>query len=141
MGERMTKSFLRVVNELSEVSSLTKKKKLSDEASIALEARKDRADSVVVPIIEQLERLPDVETFKNIASSEFYEMEIRTYYDDELLRISVQIAFLQDFEESMDGLSEKIGFQLYNELLKRNLDILINDICVNDVQYRNGTKE
>lgn len=136
----MTKSLIRVVNELSSVSSQSEKERLSVEASNALLKRQEYANSILIPIVESLKRSVDLYSFKTISEGEFYDLEIRPYYDvDGIFRISIQISFLQDFNEPDTSLNEKVGLFLFNEILKRNLDILVNDICINDVQFRNGT--
>lgn len=136
----MTKSLIRVVNELSSVSSQSEKERLSAEASNALLKRQEYANSILIPIVESLKRSFDLDPFKEISEGEFYDLEIRPYYDvDGIFRISIQISFLQDFNEPDTSLNEKVGLFLFNEILKRNLDILVNDICINDVQFRNGT--
>lgn len=141
IGEKMVKSFIRLVNELSEAESKTKKEQLSHEASAALSRRKDQVDYIIVPIIEQLEMSDSIDGFKDITQGEFYELDVRPYYNENsVLKVSIQMSFLQDFENDHDDIDERIGLYIYNELFKRNLDTIVNDICINDVQYINGTK-
>lgn len=134
----MTKSFIKAVNELAEVSTQKEKEKLSDEASKALLFKKEQAGSIIVPIVESFKRSSELKEFKNISESEFYDLEVYPYFDGDKLRISIQISFLQDYEEPIEEFSDKVAIFLLNDLIKRNLDILVNDICINDVQYRNG---
>lgn len=134
----MTKSFIKAVNELAEVSTQKEKEKLSDEASKALLFKKEQANSIIVPIVESFKRSSELKEFKTISESEFYDLEVYPYFDDSKLRISIQISFLQDYEEPIEEFSDKVALFLLNDLIKRNLDILVNDICINDVQYRNG---
>lgn len=134
----MTKSFIKAVNELAEVSTQKEKEKLSDEASKALLFKKEQANSIIVPIVESFKRSSELKEFKTISESEFYDLEVYPYFDDSKLRISIQISFLQDYEEPVEEFSNKVAIFLLNDLIKRNLDILVNDICINDVQYRNG---
>lgn len=134
----MAKSFIKAVNELAEVSTQKEKEKLSDEASKALLFKKEQANSIIVPIVESFKRSSELKEFKDISESEFYDLEVYPYFDDSKLRISIQISFLQDYEEPVEEFSNKVAIFLLNDLIKRNLDILVNDICINDVQYRNG---
>lgn len=134
----MTKSFIKAVNELAEASTQKEKEKISDEASKALLFKKEQANSIIVPIVESFKRSSELKEFKDIFESEFYDLEVYPYFDDSKLRISVQISFLQDYEEPVEEFSDKVALFLLNDLIKRNLDILVNDICINDVQYRNG---
>ena len=134
----MTKSFIKAVNELAEVSTQKEKEKLSDEAYKALLFKKEQAGSIIVPIVESFKRSSELKEFKNISESEFYDLEVYPYFDGDKLRISIQISFLQDYEEPIEEFSDKVALFLLNDLIKRNLDILVNDICINDVQYRNG---
>lgn len=139
MGENMAKSFIQIINELSNVSLPHEKKQLSIEAGKALKSRQNQASSIIVPIIEATKRSPEMKRFKEISEGDFYELEIRPYQDlDGFFHISIQVSFLQDFENFDNELSMKIGLFIFNELLKRNLEIVVNDICINDVQYRNG---
>lgn len=136
----MAKSLITIVNELHDVSSMDDKKRLSELASYQILDAGSEAGGFLLPVVDRvIFRVGGV--FEEIASDEFYELNIITYTDtDDLKKFAVRMSFLQDFENTAEGLDEEIAENLMSDVKRRNLDIVVNDICVNTVQYRNGVK-
>lgn len=135
----MTKNLIGIVNELHDSDSLVQKRELSQLAGELLKVNKTSASSFLVPLIEKLSFYSGLDNFENIMNSEFYELKIVPYIDDdENYKISIRMSFLQDFENFSENLDELVILMIAESLSERNLDILVNDICVNLIQYRNG---
>jgi len=132
----MSKSLIAIVNELHNVGSDSDKKELSKMASSRIVEDDSQANSFLMPIIERIS-LSFSDTFTKISSSEFYELNAVPYTDkDGLKKISLRISFLQDFESTEENLEEALLFKIVDEISKRNLEILVNDICINTMQHR-----
>lgn len=135
----MSKSLIAIINELHKAVSDFEKEKLSKLASSKIIEDSSQANSFLMPIVERIS-LSFSDTFGQITNSDFYELNIVPYFDvDNLMKISIRISFLQDFEQTEENLDEKILFKLVEEVAKRNLDLLVNDICINMTQYRTDT--
>lgn len=136
----MAKSLITIVNELHDVSSVDDKKRLSELASYQILDADSEAGGFLLPIIDRtIFRVGG--TFEEITVDEFYELNIVVYRDvDGFMKFAVRMSFLQDFENAAEGLDEEVAESLMSDVKRRNLDIVVNDICVNTVQYRNGVK-
>lgn len=136
----MAKSLITIVNELHKVSSVNDKKRLSELASYQILEAGSEAGSFLLPIVDRVVfRLGG--PFEEIASDEFYELNVIAYCDvDDLMKFSIRMSFLQDFENTVEGLDKEVAENLMSDVKRRNLDIVVNDICVNTEQYRDGVR-
>lgn len=136
----MAKSLITIVNELHKVSSVNDKKRLSELASYQILEAGSEAGGFLLPIVDRVVfRVGG--PFEEIAADEFYELNVIAYCDiDDLMKFSIRMSFLQDFENTVEGLDKEIAENLMSDVKRRNLDIVVNDICVNTEQYRNGVR-
>lgn len=77
--------------------------------------------------------------FTEIAKSEFYKLRISVYEDiDGRFRVAMGVSYLQDFEDFDVDLDMRVMLLMINEISKVHLDLVLNDVCINDIQFRNG---
>lgn len=137
----MTRNLIGIINDLNNSESIDEKKALSKLASAKLNENNSQVSSFLTPIIDRLSFSPELSGFEAITESEFYELNLNTYVDiDDSVKISIRISFLQDFENSNEFLDEMIALKIVKELQNNGLDIIVNDVCINLIQYRNGSR-
>lgn len=137
----MAKSLISIVNDLYSVESLVKKEELSKNASSLLRDG-EQVNIFLFPIINRLSLKLSELDFESIVNGDFYELNVNVYKDvDNFNKISIRMSFLQDFENSIEDFDEIVALKILEDVLRYNLDLVVNDICVNMVQYRNGIRE
>lgn len=135
----MTRRFMRIMTDLQNSTSFDEKKSLSKEASVSLMNDSKYVKNFLHFIFSRLVLKAEISPYSEIANNDFYEVKVVPYEDiDGFYKISIRMTYLQDFENSQNDLDMKVSLLLYEELKNSNLDIIVNDICVNDVQIRNG---
>jgi len=140
----MTRSFLELLSDLRVAETHDEIESLTNSLSEILEEDDKHANFFLYSMFKEIAESASSKSFSSAANSEFYTVKINSYIDDEdemfRTKIFVNMAFLQDNGNHEDNLDEKILDTIIEYLKKNNLNILVNDISVNTVQFRNGKK-
>lgn len=137
----MAKSFLELLSDLCEAKTQKKIYSLTDDLSEILEKDDQYAKYFLYSMFRSIANESFSENFLSIFESEFYKAEVNSYSDDDQkTKIVINMAFLQDNIQHEENLEEKVLNSIIEYLKKNNLNILVNDISVNTLQFRNGEK-
>lgn len=130
-------TFLELSAQLANTSSLVEKKRLTKQMSAFLAQDKDFSSLLLRSLL--MSCLQDIELLNDVIANEFYKIRHSTYRDEDgVLKVSVGIAFLQNFLNANGALDRLLLENVIKELASNNLDLLVNDVVVNNVQVRNG---
>lgn len=104
-----------------------------------LSSDEDFSNTLVYSLIMQV--LRESEKLAPVLDSEFIEIRYSVYVDnDNSLKVAVGITYLQDYMNEISGLENEVIESLVEDIEEQNFDLLINDITVNQTQYRNNKK-
>lgn len=134
---KMAVSFLGLAKELDESTSTKEKIALSNELSSLLEEEPAPFSMFLQQKIGNL--LRRTQTFRKIMEANFYEFSNRVYVDnDGVSRMAIGISYVPFDYISGENFDYEIIVKVIDELKKRNLDLIVNDVSVNLLQIRNG---
>lgn len=133
----MSTTFLELSTRLAEARTEREKKKITQELSSFLGEERDFSETLIRPMM--LSVIDGLEVMNTIMSDEFFSIRQRVYRDDDKgPRIALGVSFLQDYQSPVDGLDELVLESVLAELKRQNLDLLVNDVAVNMLQFRDG---
>lgn len=137
----MAKSFLELLENLRNVDSFEQKSEITSEISLALEEDEKYSERLLQSFFFHTLGREVGEGFQEIVKGDFFSTRVRAYLDEDYsTRIAVGISYLQNSNKYIEDLDAKVLVVLQKELRKQNLDLLVNDISVNELQYRNGNR-
>lgn len=135
----MSKSFLELLENLNNAESQEQKVSLTNQLSSILEEDEKYSERMLQSYFTHTLGREVGDDFQEIIRGEYFVSRVRAYLDDDYtVKIALGLAYLQDYRDSSEGLDLKVLQTVELALRKRNLDLLVNDISVNDLQRRNG---
>lgn len=135
----MARTFLELLSQLRDAKTKKKIERITDELSLILEEDDKQARFFLYPMFKWVKDNTPSKNFSKIVESEFYHTEVRAYEDDDSkTKVVVNMAFLQDNDEHEENIEEKVLNNIVKYIKENNLNYLVNDISVNDLQFRNG---
>lgn len=135
----MTKTFISLSRDLENAENVAVKKRITNDMRNMLSSDEDFSNTLVYSLIMQV--LRESEKLAPVLDSEFIEIRYSVYVDnDNLLKVAVGITYLQDYMNEISGLENEVIESLVEDIEEQNFDLLINDITVNQTQYRNNKK-
>lgn len=135
----MTKTFISLSRDLENAENVAVKKRITNDMRNMLSSDEDFSNTLVYSLIMQV--LRESEKLAPVLDSEFIEIRYSVYVDnDNSLKVAVGITYLQDYMNEISGLENEVIESLVEDIEKQNFDLLINDITVNQTQYRNNKK-
>lgn len=143
MGDLMVqeRSLIAMINDLAFTEDDDVVKNVSAEISDYLSDHDDHAYDVVYSVVERLPIFMTSWDFASVTQSDFYSFQSVVYVDvDNVTKISFRMVFLQDFENLVEDADISVAETALRFLKRKNLDIVVNDVCVNSVHYVNGKK-
>lgn len=136
----MNKSFLELLEDLKNSDSQEQKAFITSELSFSLEEDEKYSERILQSFFAHTLAREVGSDFKEIVRGDFFRTRVKAYIDEDYtMKIAVGIAYLQDMNIDIPDLDRKVLEVMLAELKKKNLDLLINDISVNQLQYRNGS--
>jgi len=135
----VAKSLLNMLERLKASESSLEKSEISNELlDFALKETKFSESLLKSHLIDLLKE-ESGQIVNEIADSDFFKSRLKLYYDENnQLKITFGLSFLQDLGNFESNLENDI-ILLIDEIVHRiNLDFIINDINVNSLQIRNG---
>lgn len=135
----MTKTFLELLEDLKNAESVEDKAELTNELGLALEEDEKYSERLLQSFFTYTLGKEVGGGFQEIVKGEFFSTRVKAYLDDDYTtKIAVGISYLQNHNHYIDNLDVQVLKTLTKELRKRNLELLVNDISVNELQVRNG---
>lgn len=135
----MTKTFISLSRDLENAENVAVKKRITNDMRNMLSSDEDFSNTLVYSLIMQV--LRESEKLAPVLDSEFIEIRYSVYVDnDNSLKVAVGITYLQDYMNEISGLENEVIESLVEDIEEQNFDLLINDITVNQTQYRNNKK-
>lgn len=135
----MSKSFLELLENLKNTVSHEQKVALTHQLSSILEEDEKYSERMLQSYFTHTLGREVGDGFQDIIRGEFFASRVKAYLDDDFtMKVSLGLAYLQDYRSFSDNLDLKVLHTLELALRERNLDLLVNDISVNDLQRRNG---
>lgn len=132
-------SLLKMIKEIQNTNDLIKIESLSEEVSERL-SKEDSINisGIVYSLIKQTNLLKDSSHINDILEDEYSSLRIRKYLDeDQKYKVAVGIAYIQDFNNIEYNLDKEILEILVKKINDSGLMFIINDITVNEIQWRN----
>lgn len=137
----MTKTFLELLEELKNVESAEEKTELTNELGLVLEEDEKYSERLLQSFFTYTLGKEVGGGFQEIVKGEFFSTRVKAYLDEDYTtKIAIGISYLQNSNNYVEDLDVQVLKTIYKELRKRNLELLVNDISVNDLQFRNGIK-
>jgi hypothetical protein len=128
-----------LVDKLISSKNETEKKKNSELLSAFLAKDADLSSTGLKHIVKKV--FNTTSDFSNLWNSDFFITRIKNYKDnDGKTKVAIGISFLQDYLAPIEEIDEKLLDSLLNEIENHNLELIFNDVTVNFIQVRDGSK-
>lgn len=135
----MSKSFLELLEKLKNSESHEQKVELTSQLSAILEEDEKYSERMLQSYFTSTLGREVGDDFQAIIRGEYFVPRVRAYLDEDFtVKVALGLAYLQDYRDSTESLDSKVLDTIELAMQKRNLDLLVNDISVNDLQRRNG---
>lgn len=135
----MSKSFLELLENLKNAESHEQKVSLTNQLSSILEEDEKYSERMLQSYFTNALGREVGDDFQTIIRGEYFVSRVKAYLDDDYtVKIALGLAYLQDYRDSTENLDLKVLETVELAMRKRNLELLVNDISVNDLQRRNG---
>jgi hypothetical protein len=135
----VSKSFLELLENLKNAENHEQKTAITRELSSILEEDEKYSERMFQSYFTHTLGREVGNGFQEIIKGEYFVSRVKAYIDDDFaVKISLGIAYLQDYRDFTNDLDTRVLDTLHSALQSRNLELLVNDISVNDLQRRNG---
>jgi hypothetical protein len=135
----VSKSFLELLENLQNAENHEQKVSFTSQLSFILEEDEKYSERMLQSYFTHTLGREVGDGFQDIIRGEYFVPRVKAYLDDDYtMKVALGLAYLQDYRDSSEDLDLKVLQTIELALQKRNLDLLVNDISVNDLQRRNG---
>lgn len=137
----MSKSFLELTKDLAEAETSELKIEISEQIGRSIEEDEKHTERLMHSFFTSSLARVVGNGFQEIVRSDFFSTRVRAYFDEDFsTKIAIGISYLQSHNEFIPDLDSQVLDAVVNEISRRNLNILVNDISVNALQMRNGAR-